>query len=153
MAILRNTTDKGFKIPHLDLVEVEDEGHGPRHHHQATPPDPGGSGESQPPSTDSSISVKELAIDTPKQRDAPPHRTIISQGLDDADSPAGTQAKRFQQDLAHSETGFQDFGEVRVQDFREVRIQCRNLAGEDVILRVDRRARQKRMGQAWPRMA
>ena len=50
------------------------------------------------------------------------------------------QARRFQQDLARSEAGFLDFGEVRVQDFKEVRIQDRNLAGEDAMLRADLRA-------------
>ena len=44
------------------------------------------------------------------------------------------QARRFQQDLARSEAGFLDFGEVRVQDFKEVRIQAEFLKGVTVRL-------------------
>ena len=131
---------------------MEDEGQGPRRQHQATPPDPGRSGESQPPSTDSTISVEELFINTPKQQEGPTHRTVTSQEPDDSDSPAGTQARCFKQDLACSEVRYQDFGEVRVQDFREVRIQDGSLACKGDILRADWGARSAG-DRAWLRAA
>ena len=98
---------------------TRDRGQGPS---TRPPPYPARSGKSQPPSADSSISVEELSIDTPKQNEGPTHCTVINQEQDDADSLASTQARRFQQDPACSEVRFQDFGDVRVQDIIEVRI-------------------------------
>ena len=110
-----------------DLIEVKRKEQGPSPQHQATPSDPGRLVETQPPSTESSISMEDLPINTPERHGGLTHHAAINQEPDAADSPAGMQAIRFQQDPTHNKVKSQDFGEVRVQDFREVRIQDRNL--------------------------
>ena len=139
--------DEGFEFPHPDLVEVEDQGQGPRRQHQATPRPR--QFRPIPASIRGLHHLRRGALHRHAQAARGTHTLQSHQPRARRCRLAGTQTRHFQQDLAHSKVRFQDFGEVRVQDFREVRIQDKNPACKGAILRADRRS-ESAAGEAGP---